>query len=134
MAKGFRKLTLAEVPDISGDYPGEFKTIKKSLGTTQVALTHRHMPPKTGGKGSRGHRHKTQEEVIYVISGQVQVKVNEYIVELKANEMIRIDPGNSQSTWNNGPDDAELLIISQHSDNVMDDVVFVPDFWPTNPS
>ncbi len=130
MQKGYKKLSLSQVPDISGDYPGHFKTIKKPLESRQVALTHRHMPAKTGGKGSRGHLHKTQEEVIFVISGKVQVKVNDDIIDLGPNDILRIDPGNAQSTWNDGPEDVELLIISTHSENVMDDVDFIPDFWP----
>ena len=48
---------------------GEMRFLTHPLGAEQVALTHRVMPPKSGGKGGYGHRHKTQEEVYFVISG-----------------------------------------------------------------
>ena len=41
-----------------GDYPGEMRMMTYELGAERAAFTWRRMPPKTGGKGSYGHRHK----------------------------------------------------------------------------
>ncbi|HEX7259992.1 MAG TPA: cupin domain-containing protein, partial [Candidatus Saccharimonadia bacterium] len=104
--------------------------MKNALETTQVALTHRRMPAQTGSKGSYGHQHKTQEEVIFVISGNVQVKVNDDIVNIGPKSAIRIAPGAIQGTWNEGPDDAEILIISNRVPNLGAEFASFPDFWP----
>jgi uncharacterized cupin superfamily protein len=121
---------LDELDDISGDYPGEMKPMKNALGATQVALTHRRMPAQTGGKGSYGHWHKTQEEIIFVISGNIQVKVNDDVLNLGPNTSIRIAPMAVQATWNEGPDDAEILIISNRVPDLKEEYEKVTDFWP----
>ncbi len=55
---------LQGVPDgFGGRSPGAMRLLTEHLGKTQVAFTHRAMPPRSGGKGSYGHRHKTLEEV-----------------------------------------------------------------------
>jgi mannose-6-phosphate isomerase-like protein (cupin superfamily) len=120
---------LDEVTDILGDYPGEMKPMKNPLGTTQVALTYRRMPAQTGAKGSYGHRHKTQEEVIFVTAGTVQVKVGDEVIAVPAGAAIRIAPRVAQGTWNEGPEEAEILIISNRMEP--EDVVEkVQGFWP----
>jgi quercetin dioxygenase-like cupin family protein len=122
-------VSLAEVQDILGDYPGDMKPLKDPLGTTQVALTYRRMPAHTGAKGSYGHRHATQEEIIFVISGTVQVKIEDEVIDLPAKSAIRIAPGVTQGTWCEGPEDAEILIISTRMEPD-DKVDKIQDFWP----
>lgn len=129
--KNYKVVKLEDIKDILGDYPGDMKPMKDPLGTTQVALTYRRMPAKTGAKGSYGHAHATQEEIIFVISGQVQVKVGDDVVELPAKSAIRIAPKAFQGTWNEGPKDAEILIISNRMDPE-DHVDYQQDFWPTD--
>jgi mannose-6-phosphate isomerase-like protein (cupin superfamily) len=120
---------LDDVGDTLGDYPGEMKPLKNPLGTTQVALTYRRMPAHTGAKGSYGHRHTAQEEVIFVTRGAVQVKVNDEVVTVPAGAAIRIAPGATQGTWNEGPEDAEIVIISNRMEPE-DAVEKVQGFWP----
>lgn len=120
---------IEDVKDILGDYPGDMKPLKNPLGTTQVALTYRHMPAKTGAKGSYGHRHHTQEEIIFVFAGKIQVKVDDDIVELGPKTAIRIAPGAAQGTWNEGPEDAEILLISNRMEPE-DQVDKIHNFWP----
>ena len=54
------------------------------LDAEQVAFTHRRMPQHTGGKGSYGHRHKEQEEIYYVVSGKLQFKLGDDVVDARA--------------------------------------------------
>jgi quercetin dioxygenase-like cupin family protein len=118
---------LADVKDILGDYPGEMKMMKNDLQTEQVAITYRRMPANTGAKGSHGHRHKEQEEVTFVISGNILVKLDEKVLELKPHDAIRIAPQVVRGFWNEGPGDVELLIISnrlKHNDSNI-----VENFW-----
>jgi mannose-6-phosphate isomerase-like protein (cupin superfamily) len=127
--KDYTVAHLSDIKDILGDYPGDMKPMKDPLQTTQVALTYRRMPAHTGAKGSYGHAHAQQEEIIYVISGKVQVKIGDDVVDLPAKSAIRIAPKAVQGTWNEGPDDAEILIISNRMDPE-DTTTKTPDFWP----
>src|SRR5437763_6641954 len=104
---------LEEVDDIfGGQYPGAMRMLTQDLGNQQIAFTHRHMPPKSGGKGGYGHRHKTQEELYYVISGTLQFKLEGEVVDVGAGTAVRVAPDVVRSVWNEGPDDAELVICS----------------------
>jgi quercetin dioxygenase-like cupin family protein len=119
-----------DADDVMGEYPGEMRMLTFPLATEQVAVTWRHMPPDTGGKGSYGHRHKTQEEVIYVISGQLQAKLDDDVIELGPGMAVRIAPSVVRSVHNDGPGDVELMIVSNRVDDVRKDVDMVDDFWP----
>ena len=78
----YQIVSLEEVDDWLGDYPGEMRGITYAIGAEQVALTYRRMPQHTGSKGSYGHRHKTQEELYFVLSGKLQFKLGDEIVEV----------------------------------------------------
>jgi mannose-6-phosphate isomerase-like protein (cupin superfamily) len=123
---------LADAPDVLGDYPGEMRMLTGHLGTSQVAFTYRRMPQNTGGKGSYGHRHKTQEEVYYVMSGKLQFKLEDEVVELEGGTVIRIAPGVVRSIWNDEPEDAELVICSVRVDDPREDAEMIEGFWPTD--
>ena len=119
-----------EVADVLGDYPGEMRMYTSELGNEQVALTYRRMPRRTGGKGSYGHRHRTQEEVYLVVSGKLQFKLDDDVVEAERGTAIRVPPEVVRSVWNEEPEDAELVIASRRLDDPVADVEFVQDFWP----
>src|SRR3954467_2114840 len=122
---------LEDVPDaFGGRYPGSMRFLTEPLGTTQVAITHRVMPPKSGGKGSYGHRHRTQEEIYFVISGSLQFKLEDEVVDVGADTAVRVAPGVVRSVWNDAAEDAELIIVSTRMDDVREDVELVQDFWP----
>jgi uncharacterized cupin superfamily protein len=124
-------LNLDEVPDaFGGKYPGEMRFLSEPLGNRQVAITHRRMPPGSGGKGSYGHRHKTQEEVYYVIAGTLEFKLGDEVLEVPAGSAVRVAPDTVRSIWNEGPEDSELVIVSTRIDDVRADVDLIEDFWP----
>ena len=124
-------LNLDEVPDaFGGKYPGEMRFLTQPLGNRQVAVTHRKMPPGSGGKGSYGHRHKTQEEVYLVLSGTLEFKLGDEVLEVPAGTAVRVAPDTVRSVWNEGPEDAALVIVSTRVDDVREDVDLVEDFWP----
>ena len=82
---GYTTCSVDAVPDIfGGKYPGAMRMMADTLETEQIAFTHRLMPAKTGGKGSYGHRHRTQEEVYYVVSGRLEFKIGDDVLELGA--------------------------------------------------
>lgn len=119
------------VPDaFEGKYPGEMRFLTGPLATEQVALTYRVMPPQSGGKGSYGHRHKTQEEIYLVLSGRLQFKLDDEVVELGPLTAVRVPPQTVRSVWNEGPEEAVLMIASTRIEDVRRDVELVEDFWP----
>jgi mannose-6-phosphate isomerase-like protein (cupin superfamily) len=125
-------LPASEGHDITGDYPGEMRFLTEALGSEQVALTYRRMTPGTGGKGSYGHRHHTQEEIYFVISGKLQFKLDDEVVEVGPLTAVRIAPEVVRSVWNDGPAEVELMICSTRSDDLRAEIETVDDFWPVD--
>jgi mannose-6-phosphate isomerase-like protein (cupin superfamily) len=121
---------LEDVDDVLGDYPGEMRMLTAALDAEQVAFTYRRMPQHTGGKGSYGHRHKTQEEIYFVASGTLQFKLDDDVVELGAGSAVRVPPATWRSVWNDEPDDAELFIVSTRIESARDDAEYLEGFWP----
>jgi len=126
---GYTIKQLEDVPDVLGDYPGEMRMFTSHLDAEQVALTFRRMPQHTGGKGSYGHFHKTQEELYLVVSGTLEFKLGDEIVEARAGTAIRVAPEVVRSVWNAEPEDAELVIVSVRVDDPRADTEPVADFW-----
>jgi quercetin dioxygenase-like cupin family protein len=119
-----------EVDDVLGEYPGEMRMLTAKLGNEQIAFTYRRMPQHTGGKGSYGHRHRTQEEIVYVISGRLQFKLDDDVVDVDAGTAVRIPPETVRSIWNDEPEDAEIVIVSKRVDDPQAETEYTPDFWP----
>jgi mannose-6-phosphate isomerase-like protein (cupin superfamily) len=128
---GYTIRQLEEIPDVLGDYPGEMRMSAASdLGNEQVSFTWRRMPPQTGGKGSYGHRHRSQEEIYFVASGTLQFKLEDEIVDVGPGNVVRIAPHVTRSVWNEGPEDVVLIMCSVKADDPRGDAELVEDFWP----
>jgi len=122
---------LEEIPDVLGDYPGEMRmTAASDIGNEQVAFSWRRMPAKTGGKGSYGHRHRTQEEIYFVASGTLQFKLEDEVIDVGEGTVVRVAPAVCRSVWNEGPDDAVLIMCSVKTADLREDIETVEDFWP----
>ena len=106
---------LEEVDDVLGDYPGEMRMMTTALEAEQVAFTFRRMPQHTGGKGSYGHRHKTQEEIYFVLSGKLQFKLGDDVFDLEQGTVVCVAPETWRSVWDDEPEEAELIIVSSGS-------------------
>jgi mannose-6-phosphate isomerase-like protein (cupin superfamily) len=121
---------LEDAPDVLGDYPGEMRMMTYVLDAEKAAFTWRRMPPKTGGKGSYGHRHKEAEEIYFVAEGKLQFKLEDDLHDLEAGSVVRVPPHVVRSVWNDGPEDAVVIIVSQRVSDPRNDAETVPDFWP----
>jgi mannose-6-phosphate isomerase-like protein (cupin superfamily) len=119
-----------QVDDVLGDYPGEMLMYTYPLEAEQAALTWRRMPAKTGGKGSYGHSHKSQEEIYLVLSGKLEFKLDDEVIEVGPGTAVRCAPECVRSVWNEGPDDAELVIAAMRIDDPQGDAETHADFWP----
>ncbi len=125
---GFTVTQLDQVDDVLGDYPGEMRMLTNDLGCEQVAFTYRRMPQHTGGRGSYGHRHAEQEEVYFVISGTLQFKLADEVIEAGPGTAVRVGADVFRSVWNDEPEDVELVIVSIRADDPKPE--YAPDFWP----
>jgi len=117
--------------DFMAQYPGfgEMRSYTDPLGAEEVGFSWRVMPDKTGGKGSYGHRHTTQEEIYFVISGTLQFKLDDDVIDIGPGTAVRVGPEVVRSVWNDGPGDAQLVILSPTGD---DPAIKVDDFWPVD--
>ena len=128
---GYTTCSVEAAPDaFGGKYPGAMRFMAGPLETEQIAFTHRLLPAQSGGKGSYGHRHRTQEEVYYVASGRLEFKIGDDVLELGPGDALRVAADAWRSVWNEGPDDAELLIVSVRSDDLQHETEMLADFWP----
>ena len=123
-------MKLDEVEDWLGDYPGEMRGITYPIGAEQVALTYRRMPRHTGSKGSYGHRHREQEELYFVVSGTLQFKLGDDVVDVPKGSAVRVPAHVWRGVWNEGPGDAEVVIVSTRIDDPRGDVETLDGFWP----
>lgn len=124
---------IEDVPDIfGGQYPGMMRSFTEALGTEQVAFTHRTMPQGSGGKGSYGHRHKTQEEVYFLVSGRLEMKVEHEVIELEPGSVVRVGADVYRSIHNVEPEEAVVVIVSKKIDDPVADAEYVEDFWPVD--
>ena len=117
---------------LGGQYPGAMRSLTQAMDAEQVAFTHRVMPQGAGGKGYYGHHHKTQEEVYYLVSGRLEMKLEDEVIEIGPGTVVRVAPGTARSIYNAEPDEAVVVIISQKIDDPGADAVIDEGFWPAD--
>lgn len=121
-----------EATDFMAEYPGfgEMRSYTEALAAEQVAFTWRRMPADTGGRGSYGHRHRTQEEIYFVVSGTVTFKIGDDVFEAGPETAVRIAPQALRSVHNDTGEDAELILCSIRVDDPEGEVETSDNFWP----
>jgi mannose-6-phosphate isomerase-like protein (cupin superfamily) len=127
---GYTVISLEDAPDVLGDYPGEMRFLTGALDAEQAALTYRRMPPGTGGRGSYGHRHRTQEELYLVVEGTLTFKLEDEIVEAGPGTAVRVAPKTLRSVHNDTDSDVVLVIASVKAADYDGEVEMVDGFWP----
>jgi mannose-6-phosphate isomerase-like protein (cupin superfamily) len=117
--------------DFMADYPeyGEQRWYTSAIAADQVSFSWRSMRPRTGGRGSYGHRHPGQEEVYFVISGTVTFKIDDDVFEARPQTAVRVAGDAFRSVHNDTDDEAELLIFSPRLDEPPTEKQ--DDFWPS---
>ena len=128
-------LRAAEAPDHTGDAPGAFLGYGRSLGAEQVAINIRvlaphtaHVPP--GGDPTRGHSHRTIEEVYLVIEGEVTVKLGDDVATLGPRDAVRIPPETPRAVRNDTDGDAAFVMVSVRVEDHASESHGHDDFWP----
>ena len=129
---GYSVVERSDAADWMASYEGfgEMRSYTDALGTEEVAITWRRMPPDTGGRGSYGHRHRDQEEIYLVIRGRVQFKLDDDEFEAGPQTAVRVGKEVFRSIHNDGPEEAEIVICSKRAHRDEGEVEQKPDFWP----
>ncbi len=79
-----------------------------STGAKQLAALNAAIAP---GKGHNFHKHPDQEEVLYVIEGEIEQWIDREKRILGAGDAIFIAPGTVHATFNLGKDDARVVVF-----------------------
>jgi uncharacterized cupin superfamily protein len=113
-SSGYSIASREDALDFMAQYPGygEQRWYSDALGTEQVSFSWRRMLAGTGGRGSYGHRHPGQEEVFFVISGEVTFKVGDDVFHAGPQTAIRMTGEECYAVHNDTDASAELLIFS----------------------
>jgi len=116
--------------DFMADYAeyGEQRWYTTAVAAEEVSFSWRRMLPRTGGRGSYGHRHPGQEEVYFVISGTVTFKIDDDVFEAGPRTAVRVGGNAFRSVHNDTDDEAELLIFSPRLDEPPTEKTR-DDFW-----
>ena len=109
---------------------GEMRSYTGPLEAEQVAFTWRQMPPGTGGRGSYGHRHLTQEEIYFVTSGDGHVQGRRRRLRGRPGTAVRIAPEPLRSIHNDTDEEAEMVLCSVRVDDLRGEVETEDGFWP----
>jgi uncharacterized cupin superfamily protein len=128
-------LRAAEAPDYTGDAPGAFLGYARPAGAEQVAVNVRvmepgmaHVPP--GADPTRGHSHRTIEEIYFVLEGELEIKLGDDVTTLGRWDAVLIPPGTPRAARNASDATAALLMISVRVDDIAAETVGHEGFWP----
>ena len=121
-----------EATDLMAGYEGfgEMLSYGDALGAEQVAFSWRRMPAGTGGRGSYGHRHRTQEELYFVVAGTATFKVGEDVFEAGPGGAVRVAPHALRSVHNDSGEDVQLIIFSIRCEDPGSEIETEDGFWP----
>jgi quercetin dioxygenase-like cupin family protein len=124
----------SEAPDYTGEAPGAFLGYGRALGLEQVAFNVRvlepgmaHVPP--GGDPAWGHSHRTQEEVYFVVYGELTVKLDDDVHTLGPLDAVRIAPETVRAARNEGSEEAAFVLCSIKVEDPLADAQPREDFW-----
>jgi len=127
---GYAVAKREDAVDWMAQYPGfgEMRWYSEAAGCEQVSFSWRLMPPGTGGRGSYGHRHPGQEEIYFVISGNVTFKVGDDVFEAGPQTAVRMTGEEFYSVHNDTDAEAELLLFSTRREDATTEQG--ENFWP----
>ena len=128
-------LRAEEVPDFTGDAPGAFLGYGRSLGAEQLALNLRVLAPHTahvapGGDPTRGHSHRTIEEIYLVLAGEITIKLGDDVTTLGPRDAVRIPPATPRAVRNDSDEEAAFLLVSTRVEDHKAESQWHERFWP----
>ena len=124
-----------EAPDYTGDAPGAFLGYARPMGSEQLAVNVRvlepgmaHVPP--GTDPARGHSHRTIEEIYFVLSGELVLKLGDDVIRLGPRDAVLIPAATARAVRNESDERAALMMISVRVEDIRAESVGHDDFWP----
>ena len=124
----------AEVTDYTGDHPGAFLGYGRALGLEQLALNLRVVEPGTthgppGTDPAWGHSHRTQEEVYFVVYGEITIKLGDAVETLGPLDAVRIAPATIRAVRNDGDEQAAFVMCSIKVEDIRSEFETHEGFW-----
>lgn len=125
------RFTLVHSKDIENRAEkGVFKMFKGPLEAEQVTISYRTFPPKSGQRDSgKAHKHEQIEEVVYLVSGELLVKLDDEIITMRAGDALRISPEVMRAYQNDGSEETIAVIASPVLADQKSDGIHAEDFW-----
>lgn len=100
---------LDDVDSVIDQEWGDMRFLRDALGCESVGLTILELEP--GGKGKEhDHAEDGQEEVYFVVEGEVEVDCDDETVALGEDEAIRLSPDQPRQIRNTGEERARLVL------------------------
>lgn len=100
---------------IQPDSPERFVRLRAELGVSSFGLNQLNLEP---GQRGRIHRHARQEEVYFVISGELTIEIEGIGSEtLAAGELLRVGPELRRQLSNRSTERVTLLAIGGHGEH-----------------
>jgi mannose-6-phosphate isomerase-like protein (cupin superfamily) len=125
--------TLRNLDDVEDTAPrfglgdqGEVRSAREDLRARDIGLTHYRWKP--GRRVGFGHYHSTDEEIYVVVRGSGRMKLNDDVVDIRANDAVRVAPTTVRE-WEAGPDGLELIAFGTHTEG---DGGLERDWWTTD--
>jgi len=128
---------VSDVPDMAAEVgmdPDHFEIrfMREPLGLRNFAVSYERFGGGWRAQAAhahrRGHRHKVQEEVYFLISGRAQAKFDDEVVDIGPWTAVRVPPETSRSFRAAGEEDAVFISIAAPQTG-LDDVEFLADYW-----
>ena len=124
----------ADAPDYTGDAPGAFLGYARPMGSDQLGVNVRvlepgmaHVPP--GEDPTRGHSHRTIEEIYFVLEGELTVKLADDVLTLGPRDAVRIPAETPRATRNDSEAETAFMLISVKVDDIRAESVPHESFW-----
>lgn len=127
--KSFTKINLRDVEDSAPKYGHqdnhEARFPSKLLELQHSGLSLQKLKPHK--RSLFGHAHKVQEEILVILDGTGEMKLNDEIIELKKWDIVRIAPGTMQA-MKAGNEGIEFIIFGAPKTDEKD-WEMVPGWW-----
>jgi quercetin dioxygenase-like cupin family protein len=117
---------LAEVKDAAAAGGLDFGSVRfprTDVDAEATGFVHQTLNP--GARQPFGHRHDRAEEVVFVVSGSGQVKLDDGVHELREHDILRLAPHVTRS-FAAGPEGLEFLVFGAHHEG---DGELIQDYW-----
>lgn len=132
---GYTTLRAADVRDATGNAPGAYLAYGRQLKAGQLGFNLRVLAPRTthlppGMDPTSGHSHRTIEEIYFVISGELTIKLDDDVITLGPRDAICISPDTVRTVRNDSDEEAVVVMCSQKVDDPATESQWHEGFWP----